>query len=392
LVVSTRRCTEGWARLESLFNGLIGDRPIWFVCPYDTRTVSEEALATARRTHPTIATASARTPSPEYFAGGDLAAPVAPAGDAESTETSSAIATSVEELGELRSAVLWPAGRAGHLFPTVAQDLALAVTELARAALASDAGAVTMRTAQTNGSWFCELAFARGSASALIAGAGRVGFIIGRVVCDRVEFADDGAGGLVRFVFTPAKRPPRERIVAAADELFRQNGIRATGVNEIVAGAGVAKATFYANFQGKSDLIAEWYWAVTASWLDWMREEVAARTEAPAGRLTTFFEVLHDWMAIDFADGGGRVMLSAELRDPRHPARLQRRPVRNGVTDYFRAAAADAGLADPEHVAGGLTLLLQGAIDQAVEQRSPAPALAARVAAEHLVAAAGRAA
>jgi hypothetical protein len=62
------------------------------------------------------------------------------------------------------------------------------------------------------------------------------------------------------------------------------------------------------------------------------------------------------------------------------------------VTDYFYAAAMDAGLMDPERVAAGLTLLLQGAIDQAVEQRSPEPALAAHVAAEHLVAAAGPAA
>ena len=384
-------CTEGWARLESVFNALIADRPIWFVCPYDARAVSEDVLATARRTHPTIATAASRVPSPDYFAGGDLAAPVGPAGDVEATETSVATAESTDQLGTFRSRVLWPAERAGGLFPAVAQDLALAVTELTRAALHAGAGPVTMRTAQGSESWFCEVSFARQSASTLVSGTGRLGFVIGRVVSDRVELADNPTGGLVRFVFTPAKRSPRERIVAAADDLFRHNGIRPTGVNDIVAAAGVAKATFYANFRGKSDLIAEWYRAVTGSWLDWIREEVAERAHSPEERLTTFFGVLHDWMATDFADGGGRVMLSAELRDPRHPAQLQRRPARSVVTDYFRAAAAEAGFNDADIVAQGLTLLLQGAIDQAVEHRSPEPALAARVAAEHLVAAAERA-
>jgi AcrR family transcriptional regulator len=37
----------------------------------------------------------------------------------------------------------------------------------------------------------------------------------------------------------------RERILATSYDLFLQQGVRAVGVNEIIATAGVAKATFY---------------------------------------------------------------------------------------------------------------------------------------------------
>jgi AcrR family transcriptional regulator len=381
-------CAEGWKRLESTLNGLYADRPIWFICPYDARVLSAEALDAAARTHPTLVSASGRTPSKEYFATPDVGAPVVAAEEEEATETSSAVAGNIEELAAVREAVVGPAGSCAHLLPPVTQDLARAVDELVRAALAADYGPATIRTAQTTAGWFCEVRLSAGSASALVGGTGRIGFAIARIICDRVELADNATHSFVRLTFTPAKRPPRERILSAADDLFRRNGIRSASVNEIVAAAGVAKATFYAHFRGKADLIAEWYRVVTAGWLDSVREGVAARAPSPADRLTTFFDVLHDWMQSDLSRGGGRLSLSAELRDPRHPAQLQRDGARDDVKEYFRLTASDAGLSDPETVARGLTLLLQGAMDQAVELGSPEPALTARAAAEHIVAAA----
>jgi AcrR family transcriptional regulator len=47
---------------------------------------------------------------------------------------------------------------------------------------------------------------------------------------------------------------PRNRILITAGDLFYRNGYRATGINEVIAKAGVAKATFYAHFRTKNDL------------------------------------------------------------------------------------------------------------------------------------------
>src|SRR3954452_1136611 len=47
----------------------------------------------------------------------------------------------------------------------------------------------------------------------------------------------------------------RERLVAAAVELFYRNGFGAVGVDRVIAAAGVTKTTFYKHFEGKDDLM-----------------------------------------------------------------------------------------------------------------------------------------
>src|SRR5436190_12747199 len=47
----------------------------------------------------------------------------------------------------------------------------------------------------------------------------------------------------------------RERLVAAAVELFYRHGFGAIGIDRIIAAAGVTKTTFYKHFQGKDDLM-----------------------------------------------------------------------------------------------------------------------------------------
>ncbi|MGC8510401.1 MAG: TetR/AcrR family transcriptional regulator [Acidimicrobiales bacterium] len=54
-----------------------------------------------------------------------------------------------------------------------------------------------------------------------------------------------------------ATRPSaRERLVDAASTLFYRDGINATGIDRVIARAGVAKASLYNNFTGKDELVA----------------------------------------------------------------------------------------------------------------------------------------
>jgi AcrR family transcriptional regulator len=48
---------------------------------------------------------------------------------------------------------------------------------------------------------------------------------------------------------------PRERILATAARLFYAQGVRATGIDQIIAEAAVAKATLYYHFPAKTDLV-----------------------------------------------------------------------------------------------------------------------------------------
>lgn len=52
----------------------------------------------------------------------------------------------------------------------------------------------------------------------------------------------------------------REKIRAAANRLFLEQGFDATTVDGIVAAAGVSKGTFYSHFKRKEDLLLEYGW------------------------------------------------------------------------------------------------------------------------------------
>jgi AcrR family transcriptional regulator len=52
--------------------------------------------------------------------------------------------------------------------------------------------------------------------------------------------------------------PPRERILAAAGDLFYRHGIRAVGVEAIAESAGTNKMTLYRHFSSKDELVAEY--------------------------------------------------------------------------------------------------------------------------------------
>src|SRR5712692_9844931 len=47
----------------------------------------------------------------------------------------------------------------------------------------------------------------------------------------------------------------RERLLAAADELFYENGINLVGIDRVIERAGVAKASLYDCFGSKEELI-----------------------------------------------------------------------------------------------------------------------------------------
>src|SRR3979409_2729127 len=48
---------------------------------------------------------------------------------------------------------------------------------------------------------------------------------------------------------------PRDRLLAAADELFYAEGVHVVGIDRIVERAGVAKASLYSIFGSKDELV-----------------------------------------------------------------------------------------------------------------------------------------
>lgn len=149
----------------------------------------------------------------------------------------------------------------------------------------------------------------------------------------------------------------------SAASLFYREGIRATGVDRIVARAGVTKPTLYAHFASKSALTAAVLERRHQDRRTSFEEHLQARSESPAEeRLLSVF----DWVAGQQHGDGRRgcpfVNASVELV---RPGDAPARAVVKRHKAWFRAQlselAAQAGAADPVSVASQLHVLIEGA-------------------------------
>jgi AcrR family transcriptional regulator len=373
-----------WMSYESLFNRAFADRAAWVVCAYDTRTLTKQIVADARRTHPVVSTGAGRAPSPEHFAGHELGASLSPSVARANVRfgATTTVAGNSDPI-ELRRVVTW-AARSSGISEDVVEDLVLAIGEVARAS----AGA-TVRTGEAGGEWFCEVTATGRASSELPLDENGLGVLIGRLICDSVEIDQSKGRQLVRFVFGRPRVSPRERILGAGAELFARNGVRATGVDAIIARAGVAKGTFYAHFPSKNELVLAWLQSSSVQWFDGVRAEVEARAATPAERLALFFDVLGEWLAADEFRGCQTLNTAAEAHFA-DPARQALAELQGEIEEYLRLAATDAGLPDADRLASQLLLLVAGTITTATTRRSTEPATAARLAAARLVASAQR--
>ncbi|MEW8506148.1 MAG: TetR/AcrR family transcriptional regulator [Candidatus Thiodiazotropha sp.] len=88
------------------------------------------------------------------------------------------------------------------------------------------------------------------------------------------------------------KLSARERILLTAYRLFYKDGIRATGVDRVIAEAKVAKVTFYRHFPSKNDLVFEFLEYRHRRWMAWFSESLAAH----GGNLTALVPTLREWL------------------------------------------------------------------------------------------------
>jgi AcrR family transcriptional regulator len=188
-----------------------------------------------------------------------------------------------------------------------------------------------------------------------------------------------------------APDPPktgRERLVAAAVELFYRNGFGAIGIDQVVETAGVTKSTFYKHFESKDDLMVAAVqrrdeWESQA----WDRAVRQLAGDDPARRFLCFLDVMDLWFNDPDFRGCMFVNTAAEFPNPHHPvhqaAAAHKRAVRDHFRDGARAAGADA--AGAEAFADCYTALVEGALVlRQVHGRSDA-ARAVRPGAEQLV-------
>lgn len=159
----------------------------------------------------------------------------------------------------------------------------------------------------------------------------------------------------------PASRPARERLLAAAAELFYEQGIAATGVDAVLARAGVSPSTLYAHFPGKDALVAAYLEERHQVWVaTW--DEVLAELTDPVERLLSVFDAVARYRAREGTRRGCAFLAAATELPVGHPGQRWLEADSRLLADRLRELAVAAGLEDAEVVAAGLLLLYDGAL------------------------------
>jgi AcrR family transcriptional regulator len=182
-----------------------------------------------------------------------------------------------------------------------------------------------------------------------------------------------------------ADRPaPRERLLAAADRLFYEEGVCTVGIDRILHEAGVARASLYSTYGSKDQLVRAYLQGRSDSWQALVADALPARWDNPRDQILGIFELMTEWFATPGYHGCPFINASAETAANAAVSEV-RDQHRAWLRELFCHLARDAGARHPEALSSQLVLLSDGARVGAQLDGSPAPGRAAKSAAATLI-------
>ncbi|MDZ7749729.1 MAG: TetR/AcrR family transcriptional regulator [Halofilum sp. (in: g-proteobacteria)] len=151
----------------------------------------------------------------------------------------------------------------------------------------------------------------------------------------------------------------REELLATAERLFYEEGFHATGIDRVVAGAGVARMTLYNHFPSKEALIEQVLERRFHRYLDELRDTIDRRGGATA--VTALVECHCRWLRS--ASREGCIVIKAIAEFEHHSAGIARqgRQLEQELLALIRDALARDGQPADAAAAERVLLALEGA-------------------------------
>ena len=157
--------------------------------------------------------------------------------------------------------------------------------------------------------------------------------------------------------------PARERIDRAAYELFSRHGVRAVGVDAVVARANVAKKTLYLHYPSKKKLALAFLRRREELWTQaWLQEGINRRARRPADRLVAVFDLFDSWFHRPDYEACAFIRVLFEHDDPAHPIRKSTEDHIRTIRDFVRQLAEEARVRDPDGFARQWQIVMMGSI------------------------------
>src|ERR1700722_15521244 len=159
---------------------------------------------------------------------------------------------------------------------------------------------------------------------------------------------------------TSADNKTAHKVLSTASRLFYANGVRAVGIEWIVAESGVAKTSLYRHFQTKDDLIAAFLEREDREfWQQW--EGIVGAAANPNAELMSLLGWIGKRVSRDGYRGCPQINVAAEFADPEHPARMIRRRHKVAMLERLRNIVGQIGVTRPNDTAVQLAMLIDGA-------------------------------
>lgn len=169
-------------------------------------------------------------------------------------------------------------------------------------------------------------------------------------------------------MYEAIKLSSKEKIKRTACDLFYNQGYHQTGINQIIEEAGVAKATFYSNFESKEELCIE-YLRESANHSNSMIKDMVNSIDDPYEKYLSIMNGVVKYMEDTNFRGCAFSNIATEIVDPDHPIRKEvkyheevfRSIIRDAV-ENLKNSEEKYSTIDVDHISNVYYLIVEGSI------------------------------
>jgi len=177
---------------------------------------------------------------------------------------------------------------------------------------------------------------------------------------------------------------PKQRILDAASDLFYRQGYLATGINQVIEQAGVAKASFYQHFPSKEDLCVAYLRERHHFWMQRFKSTLKEQPD-PYKKIVKIFSVLETWLPECKYRGCAFVNIASEIPDQKNEIRKVVIEHKQELKKLFKSIIQDLKKSSEKYskisvplLTDALYLLFEGAVTSSQSFNSVWPVDSAR--------------
>jgi AcrR family transcriptional regulator len=156
----------------------------------------------------------------------------------------------------------------------------------------------------------------------------------------------------------------RQRVVSIADKLFYQEGVRAIGVDTIIARSEVAKTTLYRYFPSKDDLVVAYLEGRNQRFWELFEEAIHQHSGQPKQQLLAIFVWIDELLNSEDSCGCPFLMVASEFPEPDYPGHQVAIAHKEKMRECMTKLAELAGIEQAKELSAALLMLVDGAFAQ----------------------------